>query len=69
MANDPERTLLRKWYDIWSVGAVALIFVPCLLAFLEIIEEKHVASFLMIYVIFFMPTVGMHAQQAAALRQ
>ena len=67
--NKEELRVTRTWAGIWIGGVFFLIFLPGLLAHLEIIPDKHLFWFPMLYVFFSIPTVGRYVREVAAVRK
>ena len=67
--NKEELRVTRKWAGIWIGGVFFLIFLPGLLAHLEIIPDKNLFWFPLLYVFFFSPTVGRYVNEVAAVRK
>ena len=67
--SDPvERRILRKWCAICAVGVFALIFVPGLLAHLEIIPGTRLAIFPCLFVILLFMAYGQFYREITAAK-
>ena len=67
--NKEEVRVTRKWAGIWIGGVFSLIFLPGLLAHLEIIPIQTLPFFPLLYILFFSPTVARYANEVAAVRK